>query len=795
MLGASAIAAGEASKEDFNPPSTVSERYDWVPADQLNRQQRLNLGPACRGTYIDPLSLNGQAFEDPAVSPIYIDSDSAHQAGTMIRLDGNVDIRQGSRLLRADAITYDQSIETAELNGQVEIREPGLLVRGSGAKVNMQGNEASFSGGEFVFHESHLRGSAERIEQLPSGVISLENGRITSCEPFEETWQIRGDRLRINPHTMQGYGRNVWVTIGKIPVLYAPVITFPVGSERQSGLLFPSLASNDGHPDITIPFYWNIAPNYDATIAPRYAGGHGMMLETEFRHLSGYAENVFNLAWLPKDEGGADPDLDQLEREGYSEEVLRPFKDEKRWLVNLDHHGEAYGRWYSGIEYTRASDIDYFRDLSVASFDVVNNTFLTQRAALGLRLPNWHFNVRAQAYQNLLADLEPAYRQLPRIQAQGRYKWNAWGLAMDHEYAQFTHKNDTFITGSRVFADYAVTWNRERSWGFVRPKAGVQALAYQLDEGNLRADADSTPALATSYGSLDAGLVFERNAGQQILQPRLFYVYRNYTDHSDLYDVADPDLGVRRDVNFDTTPLTFSYHQLFRDRRFIGRDRLDDANQLTIGITGQWMDQLRQRPRMELSVGQVHYFQDRRVTLSETSETQTLQESDLAAQFYGQLNNEWRVTSDWLFNPKNSRIMRASTELAYNDARKRFFSLGYRYVREDPLATTSVPMDQLDAVATFPLKAQWQLFGRLFYDLESSRELDTFIGFEYDDCCYRLRVMARRWLDSKLAELVNDRDRHYDNGIFLEVDLKGLTSSGARVQQLLQEHIPTFRSR
>ncbi len=777
------------------PAELLTQRYDWVPAEQLTRLQRSFLGPACRGTYLDPMGPDIAELQDPGSAPIYVEADSTHKEGPQIQLLGDVEISQGFRQLRADSMSYDQTVETAELEGNVEIRQPGLLVRGAGAKVNMAGNEARFDGGEFVLHQSHLRGSAESIEQLSNGVITLEQGRITSCEPYKETWLIKGDKLSINPNTMQGYGRNVWVTIGKIPVLYTPIITFPVGTERQSGLLFPTFRTNDGHPDITVPFYWNIAPNYDATIAPRYAGGHGFMLETEFRHLGDYASNTINLGWLPKDDGGADPDLDRLQESGLSEATLRPFKGEQRWLANYLHHGEADGRWYSDVEFTKVSDIDYFRDLSAASFDVTNNTYLTQRAVLGLRLPNWHFSARAQAYQNLLADLAPAYRQLPKIQAQGRYRWNSWNLTLDHELAHFTNKDDTFITGSRGYMDYALSWSQERPWGFIRPKMGVQALGYQLDDDNLRDGVDADPALATNYASIDSGLVFERDEGRQILQPRFYYLYRRYTDHSDLYNLTDAADGPVRDINFDTTPLTFSYHQLFRDRRFIGRDRLDDANQLTVGVDAQWFDEERLEPVMGASLGQVFYFQDRRVTLGDESQSQTLQESDLAARFFGRINERWTLHNDWLFNPKSSRIMRASTGLEYRDAKKRYASLGYRYVREDPLATTWVPVDQLDTLFTFPIKEQWQIVGRVFYDLDAQRELDAFIGFEYDDCCYRLRILARRWLDSKLADLVNDEDRHYDNGIFFEIDLKGLTSSGERVRQLLEENIPIFRER
>ncbi len=768
-------------------------RYDWVPASQLSEADYHRLGAACRGAYVDPMQNIELQVANPAEAPIYIDANSTTMDGPRVTLEGDVDISQGPRLLHAQRMAYDQQSEVAELEGDVMIRQPGLLVRGTGARVNMAGNEARFEGGEFVMHGSHMRGSAERIDHRASGLVVLDNGTITSCEPYREAWRIRGERLSVNPVSRRGFGRNVWIEIGGVPVFYAPFFTFPVGSDRQSGLLAPSVTTSGGKLDFAQPFYWNLAPNYDATITPRLAGGHGPMVETEFRHLSAAARHELSLAYLPEDRGGDNPDVDALIDEGFDERLLRPYKGRSRWLFNLMHRGGDRSRWYSDIDFTRASDVDYLRDLSIASFDVASDTYLSQSATLGYRLPNWHLNLRLQAYQSLLVDLEPSYRQLPRLQATGQYHWNDWGLRMLNEVAHFTHEDPSFVTGSRAYMDYAFSWQQQRPWGFLRPEVGMQVLAYHLDEQNLRPGADANPALGTGYASLDTGLVFERNGGRQLLQPRMFYLYRPHTDHSELYNVTDPALGPSRDVNFDTTALTFGYGQLFRDRRFIGHDRLADANQLSLGVTSEWFDGQNLDPVISLSFGQVFYFTDRNVVLRGQAESESLRESDLAAQMYTQVSEHIRVSGDLLYNPKSQQLMRGSAGIRIGDGYRRHVNLAYRFVREDDLMQATQAVKQLDTTFTFPLNHQWQLVGRIFYDLDERKELDTFAGFEYDDCCYRVRVLARRWLDSKLASLVDDVDRHYDQGVTLEVDFKGLASSGERIQQLLAEHLPLFR--
>lgn len=760
---------------------------DWVPRADLPPAMAERLGSACSGAYLDPLA-DAEAA-DPATAPIVIDANRATRDGPQIELQGDIEIQQGERRITATAMRYDQTAERASLDGPVTIRQPGMLVTGSGAEMNMAGREAEFNDGRFVMHENHLRGSAGRIEQRGDGIVVLEDGLITSCEPGAEAWRVRGESLRINTRSRRGYGRNVWLDIQGVPVFYLPYFTFPVGSDRQSGVLAPSISRTNGGLDLAVPFYWNLAPNYDLTITPRYAGGHGAMVEAEARYLSRYSYNSLAMAYLPDDKGGGDLDVDELVEQGADENLLRPYVGDSRWLVNLEHNGLGRSGLFSEIAYARASDIDYLRELSVASFGISSETFLTQRATVGYRLPNWTFALSGRAYQNLLADLAPNYRQVPSLAAQGDYQFGRWGLELNQVVTRFEHPDPDYLTGTRLNLDYALSYRMEPGWGFVRPEGGVQGLAYWLDDTNLQPDADTSPALGTYWASLDTGLVFERDNGRQTLTPRLYYLYRHYRDHQDLYDVS-LDGG---DVNFDTTPLTFNYNQLFRDRRFIGGDRLDDANQLSVGLTFQWFDEDRLNPAAGFSVGQVIYLEDRRVLLAGGAEAQTGQESDWAGQFFARLGPYLDLSGDAVVSPESGRISRASLGVGFGRDYTRYINVEYRFLREDELAALSLPVDQLDTVFTFPFREQWQVVGRLFWDIEQSRELDAFVGFQYDDCCYRLRVLARRWLDSRLAALVTDPERGYDQGIFFEADFKGLASSGERIRSLLAEHLPLFR--
>ncbi|HEY6530266.1 MAG TPA: LPS-assembly protein LptD [Cellvibrionaceae bacterium] len=788
LLGAS-IAMAHASA------GFAADSLDWVPKAQLTPEQQKLMGPSCSGLYVDPLA-DEPVPKDLDKEPISVDANGAHVSeGQTMRLNGDVVITQGSRKLKAGQMLYDKQEDEAALTGGVEIRQPGVVIRGKDARVSMSKNQASFAGGDFVLHATHLRGSAQTIEQTASGKVILHEGKLTSCEPGSQTWLLEGEELQIDPQSSQGRGRDITVRIRGIPVFYTPYIFFPVGSERQSGLLFPTVGLSNGKLDYAQPWYWNIAPYLDATLIPRYSGGHGAMLETEVRYLHRRANNELRLAYLPNDAAELTDSEKALLDQGAQEQDIHPFKDNERWLVNWQQQGGFDLPWYSQVDYSQASDVDYLRDLSTANFSASNDTYLNQSFVLGYNFAHWRLNVRAQSYQNLLRDLDSTYRQLPRVNLDGLYQFGDFGLSLQNEYVNFSHPSrqrldgSTIITGSRSRADYQLNWQYEPEAGFIKPAVGAQLLAYQLDETNLLPDVDAAPNLATQYASLDSGLIFERNSGRQLLEPRLYYLYRTHADHSALYNLTADGQA----VNFDTTPLTFSYEQLFRDHRYAGGDRLDDANHLAISLTGRLLDSSYSE-YLSASVGQLVYFDRRQVFLGDTPANSLAQtRSDFAGQIKAVVSETLNAQTDLLYNPSNQQLMRFTTGLNLHQGGN-LYNLGYRFVRQNEEAESQVEqtIDQLDLSALHVLNPQWTLMARAFYDIDGGRPMDSFIGTQYEDCCYALRVLARRWVNSKLAGLAQADERQYDQGVFFEVELKGLGSSGQRIQSLLKNSIIGF---
>ena len=737
LSAAALVATSVLSAQELTP-----EEYDWVPLEQLSAKQSALIQGACKGLYVDPLAStdppSGQATPSSDTYPIQIDADYTHMSSDSIHLKGDVDVSQGPRRIEADEMVFDRETQRAALQGKVQVRQKGLLLRGEKAEVDMASEQAAFEEGEFVMHEEHLRGRAGSISHRSDGHIVLENGSFTSCEPGHESWVLEGHNITIDPLKQRGTGRDIKIKVAGVPVMYLPYIVFPVGNARQSGFLFPSVRSSEGGLDLAVPYYWNLAPNYDATLTPRYAAGHGAMLESEFRYMNRVSHNTFAFGYLPDDEGGGDPDLEAVlndPNDTLRQKALRRIYDgEDRWLARFQHTGMLFDRLDTEVDYTRTSDVDYFRDLSAASFDTINNTFLSQSAQVRYELPNWQLRARLQTFQNLLLDLPDNYRQLPRVHVDGRYNWNRWNLGLRHEAVQFTHADNTFIIGNRFNLDYELTWDERWQWGFLSPSVGIRGLAYNLDEDNLAPGIDDTPALMAPYATLDAGLIFERNGGRQTLEPRVYYLYRAHRDHSDLFDIGVNSNAALNTINFDTTPLTFGYNQLFRSRRFAGGDRIGDANQLTLGLTSRWYNRRGDREQLSVSVGQVVYFDDQRVALQPSAEVEALDRSDLAIQARTELIENLSIQGDLLYNPDSDSLIRTAARVSY--AKDDFlFNIGHRFVRENSQDLSTLPIDQLDTSFAVPFAQQWKLVGRAFYDLDKGRELDTFIGFEYDDCC------------------------------------------------------------
>jgi LPS-assembly protein len=657
------------------------------------------------------------------------------------KLSGGVTISQGDRKVTADSATYNAKDRHFEVEGDVEYKSPEIRLKGGSGSWNALGT-GQFSGAEFELPQRPARGSAAELEMDGKGEIKLTDVRFTTCPAGKADWELRASSIDIDQRTQQGVGRNVRVDLKGIPILYAPVISFPVGGARKSGFLFPSFGNSDKSGfELGVPYYFNLAPNYDLTLTPFLMSRRGFGIGVDYRYLTDRSKGKLGTDYLPGD------DLAGIDRRLSTLVHRTDFTDDLRLDANLSD----------------ASDAAYFEDFGLGP-DGTSITFLDRYLHLSWLGEGWRLDGRVQDFQTIdfsVAPLDRPYSRVPQVAFAG-----AWPLVggiratMDAETVWF--ERSAGVTGLRVDAMPGVAWPlRGPGWHF-EPSAAWRATAYDLS--GTAPGADDTPDRTAPILSLDTGLVFEREAGERsqfihTVEPRLRYAWIPFRDQDDLpvFDTALPDLNLV---------------QLFRTNRYVGADRLGDANELAAGLTTRLVRAESGQQYLTATIGQRFYFESPRVVLpGELAERRDA--SNLVGEVELTAWRDWsaRVAMEWDY--KDSNTLRGEASLQYKPGPDTIVNLGYRY-REALL-------EQWDAAFAWRLSKSWQLFARQVYSTKEDKSIDRFAGFEYGGCCWRLRLLARNYVSNRTGES--------DNSILLQVELTGLSSVGTRSDTFLESGI------
>jgi LPS-assembly protein len=528
-----------------------------------------------------------------------------------------------------------------------------------------------------------------------------------------------------------------------------------------------------------------------------------MMLGLEARHRGFRTQQVLNMQYLPND-GLYDPAL-----------AANPASDSPpvpdRWLLGYDFQAVMGRGWSAGADYTSISDNDYFQDFGGLDGTGFGNglssttqSYLYRTARVDYRDSIWNFSAATEDFQLIDPTVAPGfrpYRMLPRVNLDANW-FAASGLeyGFDSEYVNFDRDlnpnrftpaqiaDGVLVTGSRLAVTPQVSLPLSNAGAFLTPTLKYKYAAWDLEDQ--RAGTEASPSRGVGVGSLDGGLIFERaltlreTAYQQTLEPRLFYLYSEYEDQSEL-------------PVFDSSDLTFGFNQLFRDDRFSGRDRVGDTNQLTLAVTTRLYD-ARGREQVRASLGQIRYFRDRRVTLSTSPGARELRSgSAVAGEFSYRLSTNWRFGTYLEWDTRDNAFEVENYQFQYQSDVDRILNLGYRY--RDDTASLSTPgldrtINQTDLSGIWPLNDTWALIGRWNYDHANKRNLETIAGVEYDNCCWTMRVLARKWIDNDALYFGGFED---DNtGVFVQFELKGLGSLlGGNVAGILNNGITGYRER
>jgi LPS-assembly protein len=770
-LAAATTATAEDSKPEVgsaNDCDTAFHFLDWTN-DIVEGQEGLR-SQRCRGSFIDPLR-DEDTSQDPATANIEATATSSEMEGDVIRLSGGVEARQGYRVLRAAEAEYNRAEGRGSLLGEVEIREPGLLLRGATGSFNSADDEVRLTATQYVLHEQHLHGGADLVVRRPDGVIELDDGYYSYCPPLSDNWVLRAEDIELDIDAGVGVARKAKIEMEGVPIFYTPYLQFPLDDRRKSGFLWPEIGTDsNGGLDLATPYYFNLAPNYDATLTPRYIAERGLLTELELRYLSrrlGYWE--LGGAWI----GGDDEYQDD-----------RPDKDGDRWLATIDQDGLFHKRWRTNIDFTKTGDDEYLNDIGTTSLQLKQSTHLLQRGEVNYLGDNWLTTLRLEEFQTIARDVQnKPYSKLPQLTLMRSVSQQPFSpnLLLESDYAYFDHSDDA--TGHRLFNEVGVSYPMEQIWGFLVPTAKYRQLNYDLDEEiQFDGQLDDTPDVGTPLLSLDGGLFFERETslGLQTLEPRLFYLWSDFEEQDGLPD-------------FDTSELTFTYSQLFRDTRFSGHDRLDDANQLAVGITSRWIDNEGGFERASVSLGQIYYFDDRLVNIGRSQDSDFEGSSAIAAEVNFAPREELSFRSSWLWNTDNDELDQTSLQFSWQGTDRFIFNLGYSYRRNSTENRNSgEDIQQIDLSSYYPVNREWSVFFRALYDLEDNNRVNDMAGIEYNNCCWRVRLMHQRYVDQKSGVVV-DELVEYENATYIEFQLKGLGGVGTRVTEMLEEFIRGYR--
>jgi LPS-assembly protein len=736
-------------------------------------------------TGICPVTLDipPRPYVSMALQPgdIFLTADEVeyNDGGISILID-NAEMANEDQQVSADRITYDQSLDTADFEGNVNVWDKDIYMQGSKAHINIENNTGYFNEVSYWLLANRGRGFASEVYRTTDARTVGSRIDYTTCDPDQDAdsrwnlttnfWKITARELSVNHETDRGTGKHVVLKVKDIPVFYTPYISFPTSDRRKSGFLFPAFGASSRYGfELETPYYWNIAPQMDATLTPRLLSNSGVMLEGEYRYLFTRGVGILNMEYLPSD---------------------KHYDNKDRGLIDYEHRQSFLESGYLELLYKRVSDSKYFQDFGSSLFQT-SNQFLEQNATISYA---WNIDGHYIGLYNLVGNFQTVddtlpitslpYKRLPSTTlayfSPYRNKQLRYELTGKLDY--FTRSNDpalNSVNGIRYDIFPLISWPVSHLAYFVTPKAGLRFTRYQLEDNN---SFDlKTPDRLLPFVSLDSGIFMEKQtsllgkAVLQTLEPRLYYLYIPRQDQTDL-------------PVFDTGLYGETYAALFYPDRFSAPDRMGDANQITLAVTSRLYSETTGQELGYASLGQIVYLADRTVVLP-GQPVQNENVSALISEVGTTIIDNVDIRGEIQWNPDISSLQKLSLNARYEPEAGKVVNLGYRMHKPAPgiRVNNILEVDQSDVSFAWPVKQDLSIVGRWNYAVEESKTLDFFTGVEYNSCCWGVRAVARRFLTNLEGE--------YETGFFLQFQLKGLAGMGEKTVDFLTMSIPGYLRR
>jgi LPS-assembly protein len=734
----------------------------------------------------DPLLLQSSPLLQEQLSPQVRSSLPTFVSGQHIRgrpdletvVEGEAMLRKGDIVIKADRLEYNQPTDLAKAIGHVLVNRAGNVYEGPLLELWVDAFEGFFNEPTYHFLRNDAHGQASRVDFLDDKRAVIHDATYTTCRrlpgpSWMPDWILKATTISLDNEEDVGTASGALLSFKGVPLLPVPYITFPLSDKRKSGVLPPTLGlDNVNGTEVSVPYYWNIAPNRDATITPTLMTKRGVNLGTEFRYLEDDYAGTANVEWMPSDQ----------------------LRDSTRWGLNINHQARIKSAWTDSgaalnLSLNRVSDDNYWRDFTRTNGSLTQR-LLANDATLSWTNGAWASSVRTlkwQTLQDVTSPIVPPYDRLPQLATRyTRSNLAGMDVSFSADYTRF--QSDGVLTGQpnaeRTFSLLQASRVFQSPAGYITPKLQLHATNYQFDAPLKDGAMNANRVLPTL--SVDAGLVFERDtqlfgrALRQTLEPRAFYVNTPYRDQSLL-------------PNYDSGANDFNLSTIYSENAFVGNDRISDSNLLTIGVTSRFLDPATGAENARVGVAQRLRFQDQSVTLPGGLPAQD-RISDML--WGGSINWDprWSFDGTVQFNPDTQQSVRSTLGARYNPGRYHTITAAYRYQRDSS--------EQLDVGWQWPLNdlwgdrgqnlgvgqgqgdGRWYSVGRLNYSMNERKLVDSVLGLEYDAGCWLGRIVWERLQTSSVTATQR---------IMFQLEFVGFSRLGVNPLKSLKDNIPNYQ--
>lgn len=768
-------------RDDFLAVSDLSKRFTLLlsfaaliagvgaPVASQPAEEPVDGKIILRGLKVSPALMPNRATEDEM--PMYLGGEemTANPEGELV-IQGKGVVRRADAVLSAGYLRYDD--RTGQIDARINARlvQDGNVVVGPSMRYNVNSDEGEVEAPEFWL-SSGGSGTGSKAVMTNRNEMTIDDVTYTACPCPEPAWWITASEVELNYEDNEGQAWGSVLYFKGVPILASPYLNFPIRKERKSGFLAPTfgITSQSGF-DVTLPYYLNLAPNYDATLQLRPMSKRGLQLGGDFRYLGESYTGTFGGTYLEKDR--------ELGRD--------------RWFYSTQHSQSLGAGFFGGWNISGVSDDDYFKDFSVLAVNEATTTFLPRAGWLGWANKYWNARVDYSTFQTL-GDITPQYNTVPALTLNGsHYNWGGFDIVMDNSAIWFDRPKDDFgkqlgPNGQRFVSYPSISFPIVQPGFFIKPKAGLHMTRYETTwEPDAPSQFKPSNNRVLPIISVDAGMTFERDASffghdaVQTLEPRVYYLNVPYRDQSNF-------------PVYDTTLSDFSFSQAFQENIYTGGwDRIANANQLTVALGSRYLHAVTGQERAFFAVGQRFYFEDQRVTLpGEVPRTNV--ESEYLISAAANLTDTLSTTLDLQYNPYDNSWDRAQIVARFNPKRAAAITASYRFQRNPTGLYQPQGQDQVSVSFQWPLTSQLYSVGRVDYSLLNEpqeqiypRVTQAIAGLEYrGDCCWAARVVYQRYAIDPTQ---------VNNAIFFQLELAGLGALGQDPLSLLGRSIPDYQN-